>query len=371
MKIRLGIIFTIPLFTIIFSCRQIPEEDKFESENTSYISPENLALVNINITGIAWENSLISANTDEQRILTVRRNRVSDSLISNKSQIVKINDDLYTEIEEISESNNTISKKVLKNPELLKQGAYYAIIAFDYKTGITQSYVVNRINLINQPPKPLMLDTGKRYDIVIFSYNCGNDNIDDKLPIVNNINEEFTYKFMSRHDYRVGNIVREFLYCKISNYVPSFGTNTLDVVLKHKLSLIDFFVDLGDFIVRKPPYKFLQLSNVTYSSITSGKINLNTGNLVERNYENRGYSMTQWNSQGMYYNPSNCPLILEPERSQSITITMHFSYYIYPNSYSPTKQIIINDIKPGTKYIYRIKFKPDPSNPWWEKDRNH
>jgi len=81
---------------LIYSCRQIPEYEEFVNENTSDISPENLALVNVNVTGVAWENSLISASSDEQgaSVLTKSDNDLISSELSPETRINKI--DGYT-----------------------------------------------------------------------------------------------------------------------------------------------------------------------------------------------------------------------------------------------------------------------------------
>jgi len=64
----LNTLFILSILLVVFSCRQIPEEEKLISEDTSNIAPENLALVSINVTGTEWENQTISVNPDEQGV---------------------------------------------------------------------------------------------------------------------------------------------------------------------------------------------------------------------------------------------------------------------------------------------------------------
>jgi len=64
MKTTLRILFILPIVLSIFSCRQIPEDEKVDSENISLGKPVS---VKINLQGVEWmsninENSLVSEN---------------------------------------------------------------------------------------------------------------------------------------------------------------------------------------------------------------------------------------------------------------------------------------------------------------------
>jgi len=197
-------VFTLLVFLSTFSCRTTIENEKIEPENHS---SNSIALVSVKASGIEWETPTTYASYDQPSI--------QQSLEIN----YKLNDD--TKETEILEEAKSIRS-------LLLSGAKYIVQAFDYNTGQLVDWKVSTIGL---SPKPLKLNAGKNYDIVIYSFNSS------EIPSkVSSINDEIFYDYTDN--------TKEFLYHKISNYSPNSGNNELiDVVLKNKFSYAKFILD--------------------------------------------------------------------------------------------------------------------------------
>jgi len=98
----------------------------------------------------------------------------------------------------------------------------------------------------------------------VYSFNKENSD----LPIPRNINEDIPI------------YPDVFLYYKVSNYVPKFGTNILNIVLKHKFSQVKFVLDMRYLTDAQGSYKMMDKSKLLSIHSKYGKINLNTGNFT-------------------------------------------------------------------------------------------
>jgi|GEM_PF-817422 len=319
MKTNSKRLFNLLIISLFFSCRQIPEDEKFESEN---VSLENIALVNMTPVGIEWENSLTSANTDEQGFYGG-----GNILIYNK---------LHPEntIDKIGTFNNLQFAR-----SSISSGVKYVVVVFDYNTG---SIVESKIHTVGLIPEPLKLNIGKKYDLVIYSFNSS-----ETPPRVSSINDRLSYEYSDTS--------KEFLYCKVSEYVPSHGVNTLNVVLKHRFSYVKFVINRNNFIgdIEKLESK---LSGVHYKS---GRININTGNFAGDGYRdiNIPIKLVSYHLHESGY----IPVILESGKQQG-TFILEIISMSEMGSEKKIKNIPIN-IKSGTRHTYTIKLSGNSMTP--------
>lgn len=259
MKIKLQSL--LPLFVVIpylglVSCRS--------SETDNSISSGGIANLKINLQGTEFYGADGKAPTAS--INKSMANNSSDSYqggLINASTVleVKLVTDKSSKLSSASASSGKIAA-VSGDP--LSSGMKYRILAYDqngnYKT--SQDYT------IGAPGVGLTLDAGASYTIVGYSYGSS------VLPLLSaseqgNINS-------AQVNYDDNN--RDFMYWSQSNYVPNFGDNTLNVVLRHKVTRITTVIsamgELGP------------ISNITNASIAThfsdGIFSLANGSLSGR-----------------------------------------------------------------------------------------
>jgi len=314
MKIILKRIFNLYIILIFFSCRQIPENEKFESEN---VSLENLALVSINPIGIEWGNPLISANADEQGVSAWGGGNIL----------------IYSDLQPVSATNRIdIFNDLQSAKSSISAGVRYVVVAFDYKTGNTVDSMIYTVGSI---PKPLKLSIGKKYDLVIYSFNSS-----EAPPRVSSINDRLSYEYSDK--------TKEFLYRKISEYIPGRGISKLDVVLRHRFSYVKFILDRSGFIGDIDSLDS-KLSNAHYKS---GRININTGNFIGDSYSDVYIHMKSLSEN--LYESEYIPIVLEPGKKRS-TFILEIAAMTVQSIEKKIKNLSV-DIKPGTRHTYTIKL---------------
>jgi len=311
-------IFILLIFLSVFSCRTTPESETVELGNVT--------LVNVNASGLEWENSHISANPNEQDISTLGSNRLIFNGLQAKNTI-KINDEISIDIfENVKFERSSLSK-----------GAKYLVQAFDYNTGNIADY---KINTVGEPINPLKLDGGKSYDIVIYSFNSS-----EEPPVVFNINDSFSYSHSDN--------TKEFLYYRASNYSPIGGVNTLYITLKEKFSYAKFVLDTrnlathnnqGASVVGTP-----KLSN-THNK--SGRINVSNGNFSGNNQTDLYFPMKY--KEKDIHESDYIPIALKPGNTSG-TFTAEI---VAPAEYGEDRKIhtIPINVKSGTKNTFAIKI---------------
>jgi len=121
----------------------------------------------------------------------------------------------------------------------------------------------------------LKLDAGEKYNIVVYSYNSSIE-----PPKVSNINDQIPYEYSEEK-------TDQFLYQKISNYVPNYDENHLDIVLKHKFMQVRFIFekseyyeicyDYDDDCMKRLDAIAYMPGDFEYSYKTAGTISVNSG----------------------------------------------------------------------------------------------
>jgi|GEM_PF-4720740 len=158
---------------------------------------------------------------------------IINKLHSEKTRAVKINDDYYVEIEEVSDTEESENFKSsldfqskIQPADPLTKGAKVRILVYDSETNLHVKHVDYQIGDDGQlfpisEGEKLILDGGK-YTVYAMSFNSSYlpDSTDLSIP------------------YEFGDDTKEFLYQKIENYTPNYGANPLNIKLKHRISQI-------------------------------------------------------------------------------------------------------------------------------------
>nr|WP_264617175.1 FISUMP domain-containing protein [Elizabethkingia anophelis] len=115
----------------------------------------------------------------------------------------------------------------------LESGMKFRVLAYRQIDGTYQTY---QDYTIGQPALPMMLDGGKAYDIVVYSYGV------NALPTIS-ANEQNN---ISSAKVNYDDTNRDFMYQKIS-YTPDGNNpnNTLDITLRHKIAQITAIINSG------------------------------------------------------------------------------------------------------------------------------
>jgi|GEM_PF-1546689 len=228
MKVFIKSFFVLYVFMFAFSCRQIPMYDES-------ISSKNPVPVKINFLGIGWENnSSEKAQSIENQLIADGKSLVTSEL-QPKKHAVKINEELYAEIEEIDDtSKNTDLKASLDyqagiKTEMLKEDAKVRFLVHDSETNSYVKHFDYQINSSgNLVPlhEELKLNSSKKYTIYVISFD------NSYLPTSTDLSipYEFDYEKSYYYDEKP-----KFLYQKIENYTPG---KPLNVKLKHRIAYV-------------------------------------------------------------------------------------------------------------------------------------
>lgn len=116
--------------------------------------------------------------------------------------------------------------------DLITSGVQFRIIAYRQIDGSYQAY---QDYTVGQPAVPMMLDNGVAYNIVVYSYGTST------LPTISSGEQNNISSATVNYD----DNNRDFMYQKISNYIPINSNNTLNITLRHKVAKITTIVNSG------------------------------------------------------------------------------------------------------------------------------
>jgi len=340
MKAILRGIFILSIVSFIFSCRQIPEDEKMDD-----ISGENIAKVIINPVELEWGNQLISANADEQGVSAWGGGGkyLIYSELHPEKQIIKIDGDLYAEIERTPSRGVDLPyglesgvKKKPGSKYIVEPGQNYSVYAFDSDTGKIRDY---NTGVTGKAPPTLVLDGSKSYDlVVILGYNIPSpykkiDHIDTPLSIFPGC-----------------------LYWHKS-YEAKSGTQELDIVLRQLDLAIEFLIDtsiLSIYNGQEVSFKDFKLTGLSVER----NLNLRTGKtFLINNKIDYGFKINKI-SNNLYKNDGHAGYIYPFISENSKTIYLKGTI-IAPdmNGINNEKNISMRlDLEPGHIYTYKIKL---------------
>ncbi|WP_336664086.1 hypothetical protein [Elizabethkingia meningoseptica] len=146
----------------------------------------------------------------------------------------------------------------------LRSGVKFRVIAYRKSNG---NYHTHKDYTVGQPVTPMMLDNGSPYDIVVYSFGT------TSLPPISA--GEKTSISNAQVDY--DNTNRDFMYQNIPYTPVSTVSNTLNIILRHKLAQITTIVNVfGDGTIK----------SINSASLgdhyPSGKFSLSDGNISGR-----------------------------------------------------------------------------------------
>lgn len=224
-----SLVFIISILSLS-SCRSL-DDDKI-------IDVGEVTAVNINLLGADY--AAIEGNGGAEVSLRSSTPNSLNSITQHHTSL--ISPSLFLEAEmssvgiEAQASSNKNALAVVDGNQI-ETGVMFRVIAYFTSSG---SYQIHKDYIIGQKAEPLMLDAGKSYTIIVYSYGTS------VLPTItseqlSNIKESYT-PFDKNH--------RDFMYQRINNYVPdgSKPNNVLNIKLRHKVTEITTTVNslIGD-----------------------------------------------------------------------------------------------------------------------------
>ncbi|MCW2462381.1 FISUMP domain-containing protein [Elizabethkingia anophelis] len=251
--------FSIAILSNLFyisSCRS--------AEHDNIIAGGGIAGVRINLLGSDYASGTSSnqANLKETG-LPVKGN------VQRQSKM--ITPSLFFE-SELAPSNNNAKKSgnasaessILVNGDQIGAGMKFRIIAYRQDDN---SYQIHKDYTVGEQAQPLMLDGGKAYTIIAYSYGSSS-----ALPQIST--GEMTNLSQAKINYDDNN--KDLMYQKIEGFIPDGNNpnNKLDIKLRHKLSQITTVINsyIGDIteiswadLRPHHPEGVLSLSNGTIS----------------------------------------------------------------------------------------------------------
>jgi len=300
------------ILLLVFSCRNnIPENEKVYGEN---IPLNNVSLVKINLLGVEFKNDNLGNN-----------------LISENNTMGEGNSLIYSdlqtnnEVKTLDDSNSTITK--------LANGIKYVIAVFDVNEKLADLKVCE----VGKLSESLKLNDGKKYDIIIFSFNNS-----ENIPTLSSINDNISFDFSDS--------TKEFLYYKINGYTATGGEKTLNITLKHKFSYAKFILDLESLPISPASINGTpKLRNVHYNS---GKINVKDGTFTGNTTSDLDIPMKYIGRDT--YKSEYIPISLSGNVRGEFVVEIN----TLDDKYEDNKKSIPVDIKSGTKNIYTMKIVP-------------
>jgi len=223
MKTVFNALFILSIFSFIFSCRHIPNNEEMDSENISLSEPKS---VKIKFLGVEYQkndpnNTLISENATE--------GGGEDYLNNNKlAENIYYGDFISTKVEtipEIPENNKYLASLGLeaakKSAGNLPTDAVYTILAYT-KVGRGCTFYKKYNFSVNQLNSEIKLDYKKAYVIIILSTGT------KEFPNIANENNYSDVRF-NIENHSDPNV--KFLYQTIENFTPKLN-NVINIKLR-------------------------------------------------------------------------------------------------------------------------------------------
>jgi len=264
------LLYILSIVSFIFSCRQIPEEEKIESKNISSNEPVS---VRIDYLGEEWENEIISdvQDSEYQSIMRKEGNYLINNGLESYTEI--LDDDFgAAEVKEILESPENDEYlaslglvSVVKDINLSK-GAKYKVLAYK-KTGNNYVFEKQQEFIVGKNAS-MKLNARQNYTLILFSNGLSN------TPNVYNHGNLNTVSFDA------GN--QTILYQRIDNFVPNENINNImNVKLKYKSVGIRIILDAADIIGGNVGKKITHISSANLEHTKAKRIMAKNGTVSE------------------------------------------------------------------------------------------
>ncbi|WP_407476630.1 FISUMP domain-containing protein [Elizabethkingia anophelis] len=223
---NLKIVRSILIISVLYltSCRS--------AEHDNIVSGGGIAAVNINLLGAEYANSNKPAQVASinNKGLNVDNDVQHYSVLVSPSSFISAELTANWSLSPVASSKNLNTVAAVAGDQL-GAGNKFRVIAYRQNDGSYQTY---QDYTIGQSATPMMLDGGKAYDIVVYSYGV------NTLPNIS-ANEQVNISGASVN-YDDSN--RDFMYQKVS-YTPDGNNpnNTLNITLRHKIAQITTVVN--------------------------------------------------------------------------------------------------------------------------------
>lgn len=221
---------SIHLFSIgilLLGCRSTDQDN--------ILSDSGVTSVKINLLGSEYANSDKPAKVASinEKGLDVDNGVQHYNVLVSPSSFISAELAPATTINTVASTSKNFNTKIVVLGNQLESGMKFRVISYRKSDGSYQTY---QDYTIGQPALPMMLDGGKAYDIVVYSYGV------NALPTIS-ANEQSN---ISSAKVNYDDTNRDFMYQKIS-YTPDGNNpnNTLDITLRHKVAQITAIVNSG------------------------------------------------------------------------------------------------------------------------------
>lgn len=222
-------ILIITSLIFIFSFLSLSSCRSADTEQDNTIRGGGIAAVNINLLGAEYANS----DKPAQIASINQKGAMVDNSVQHYNVLLTPSSFISAELAPVTTLNTLASTSnmaaVSGNP--IGTGVKFRVIAYRQSDGTYQTY---QDYTIGQSATPMMLDGGKAYDIVVYSYGV------NTLPNIS-ANEQTSIR-SATVNYDDTN--RDFMYQKVS-YTPDGNNpnNTLNITLRHKIAQITTVVN--------------------------------------------------------------------------------------------------------------------------------
>ncbi|WP_407500772.1 FISUMP domain-containing protein [Elizabethkingia anophelis] len=331
-------ILIITSLIFIFSFLSLSSCRSADTEQDNTIRGGGIAAVNINLLGAEYANS----DKPAQIASINQKGAMVDNSVQHYNVLLTPSSFISAELAPVTTLNTLASTSnmaaVSGNP--IGTGVKFRVIAYRQSDGTYQTY---QDYTIGQSATPMMLDGGKAYDIVVYSYGV------NTLPNIS-ANEQTSIR-SATVNYDDTN--RDFMYQKVS-YTPDGNNpnNTLNITLRHKIAQITTVVN---------SFSLGNITNITGGVLTphysNGVISLSTGIMSGRSNITSGAAL---NFSGLNTTTATAaPVFVNTDTggnktggfSAAITIAGNTRTISLPNSFKITPEnksdLTINLIKCG------------------------
>lgn len=255
----LFILASLPAFSLITSCRSTDTDRSILSAGS--------VPVNFYLTGSSFDDDTSKPGALQASIKSTSINAVANSHIvmvdpSTQAEIVVESDSGVLKNSAQASVKGGIMAAVAANP--LGVGISFRTIAYRASDG---SYQAHQDYIVGQTSVPMMLDSGVAYNIVAYSYGTST------LPAISSGEKTNISSAVVNYD----NTNPDFMYQKLALTPNGNITNTLNLTLRHKLSLITTTLDVTNLGMGT-------ITSITNAKIqphsTTGTFALSTGNIT-------------------------------------------------------------------------------------------
>ncbi|MCT3918035.1 hypothetical protein HZQ04_18415 [Elizabethkingia anophelis] len=185
-----------------------------------------IAAVNINLLGTEYANSDKPAKVASinQKGLREDNSIQRYNVLLSPSSFISAELAPATTLNTVASTSRNLNNMAAVSGNPIGTGVKFRVIAYRQSDGSYQTY---QDYTIGQPAQPMMLDSGKSYDIIVYSYGV------NTLPTIS-ANEQ-TNISIAKINYDNDN--RDLMYQKISDFRPDGNSNdnTLNIKIRHKI----------------------------------------------------------------------------------------------------------------------------------------